>query len=496
MSTSVTPSTQVPSIEKIKQKSLIGATSFFLRTAILQGIGLIAAILLSAFFTPQDFGIFGFVIQIVGLLTFFSDIGLAAALIQKRAEPTLADFRSAFTAQFILSLLIFALVCLILMFGFVQEKTGSAGVWILLALGASFPLATLKTIPSIILERKLEFSKVVIPQIFEQLFFYSILVYLAWNGMGALAYAYAIIVRSIVGVIVMWLIQPWSIGFGLQLEALKGLLKYGIQFQANDLLARVKDQLFFLFLGLLLPLDVFGYIQWAKNWSIYPYNLTVQNILAITFPTFSRLQHDTVLVKKAVEKSIYFISTAIFPILITMSVFALPITIIFPVYEKWQPALLSLALFNANVALSAITNPIINAINAVGKISITLKLMVLWTLLTWAVTPLLLWLFGYNGVALAAVVVALTALVVVNIGAHLFKISFWQQIFKQLIASVAMILVAQGGIAWWSLGLEWLLVGIVLSVGTYAGVLLALDYKRIIVEVLQLFKMRSAALEK
>src|SRR3989304_2935435 len=75
-------------IAQIKQRSVAGAVSYFLRTIFLQLIGLVSVFVLSAFFSPEDFGIYGFVIQIIGLLIFFSDIGLAAALVQKKTEPT------------------------------------------------------------------------------------------------------------------------------------------------------------------------------------------------------------------------------------------------------------------------------------------------------------------------------------------------------------------------------------------------------------------------
>ena len=297
-------------IARIKQRSVSGAFSYFLRTAFIQIIGLVSALVLSAFFSPEDFGIYGFVIQIIGLLIFFSDVGLAAALVQKKSEPTKQDYRVAFTTQWLLAWLIVGLVGLLLVGGWVQQKVGGAGAWVLLALAVSFPLATLKTISSIRLERRLSFNKLVFPQIVEQLIFHSLLIVLAWKGMGVMAYAFAVMARSLAGVVTMWLIEPWKeIGFSINLKVLRSLLGFGIKFQLNDFLARIKDQLFYLGLAAFMPLDQFGYIQWAKNWSLYPYNLTVQNVLAITFPTYSRLQSRVDLLKKAIEKSLFFIST-------------------------------------------------------------------------------------------------------------------------------------------------------------------------------------------
>src|SRR5260221_581649 len=389
-------------LEEIKKKSVSGAVSYLIRTLILNGIGLGTAFILSGYLSPEDFGIYGYVTQFVGLFVFFSDIGLAAALVQKKTEPTETDYKTAFTVQQILSFLILGCFLVLSMTGIVQSKTGPVGTWLLLALGISFPLASLKTIPSIMLERELDFNKLILPQIFEQLVYNGVLVWFALHRVGVQSYTYAIISRSIIGLIVMFWIKPWKPGFALAKDSLKTLIGFGAKFQLNDFLSRIKDQFFYIFLGYMLPLKQFAYVQWAKNWSMYPYNLTVSNVMDITFPTFSRLQKNKEALGKAIDKSIFFITLAIFPILVGMSIFIFPLVQVIAKYEKWQPAVWSLVFFSLSIAWSAISTPLTNTLNAIGHINTTLKLMVMWTILTWVVTPLLVLWLGFNGVALAA----------------------------------------------------------------------------------------------
>ena len=436
-------------IDKIKKKSVRGVLSFFLRTLLLQGIGLTSAFVLSAFFSPEDFGVFGIVTQIIALLVFFSDIGLAASLIQKKEEPSEDDLKTAFSVQLILSLLIFLLVYFIVKLDFLSGKIGSDGNLVLLALAISFPLATFKTIPSIILERKLDFNKLILPQIFEQIVFHVILIVLAWKGYGVSSYFYAILCRSVVGLLVMQIIQPWLPRLKITKKSLKGLLGFGVKFQINDFLARIKDQLYFLALGAFLPLKDFGYLQWAKNWSMYPYNLTVQNVMAITFPTFSRLQSHKDLLKKAIEKSIYFIALFIFPILVGMSIFIYPLTELVDKYNKWQPAIFSFVLFSLSVGWSAISTPLINSLNAIGKIDQTLKLMVFWTVLTWVLTPILVWKFAFNGVAIAAFLISFTSIFSVFMAKKYINLEIFKNIWPQLLAALAMALFGVAGLEWW-----------------------------------------------
>ena len=474
---------ETEALRDIKKKTVSGALSYFIRTIILQGIGLGSVAVLSWYFTPEDFGIYGLVIPIVGLLTFFSDVGLAASLIQKKETPTRNDYVTAFTVQQGLSWFIVAIVLVILATGTIQAKAGMAGQWILLSLAIAFPLASLKTIPSVILERKLDFSKLVIPQILEQLVFNSILIVLAIRGSGAIAYAYAILARSIIGAVSMYFIQPWKIGVGFNKPAFKAMFSFGAKFQINDFLARIKDQLFYLVLGFYFSLAEFGYINWGKNYSMYPYNLTVQNVMAITFPTFSRLQGNKKALKKAIEKSLFFITLAIFPILVGMSVFISPFIELVPKWQKWQPAVLSLILFSSSIAWSAISTPLTNTLNAIGEINKTLKLMVMWTVLTWIVTPLCIYFFGYNGVGIAALLISFTSIITVFMVKNVIPINFTDQVWRQTVASVVMAAVGLFGVSIWSQSFTHFIFGMVLTGLSYFATLLLFGKQKLITEI-------------
>jgi O-antigen/teichoic acid export membrane protein len=470
-------------LEEIKKKSVSGAVSYLLRTIVLNAIGIVTAFILSGYLSPSDFGIYGYVTQFVGLFVFFSDIGLAAALVQKKTEPTDSDYKTAFTVQQALSWLIFVGFLVLSWSGIVQQKTGPVGTGLLIALGLSFPLSSLKTIPSIILERRLDFNKIVMPHILEQLVYNGVLIFMALRGVGVGAYAYAIMARSIIGVISMFVIQPWSVGIEWNKDSLKTLLSFGAKFQLNDLLARVKDQLFYIVLARYLPLSEFGYIQWAKNWSMYPYNLTVQNVMSITFPTFSRLQKNKEALGKAIDKSIFFITGAIFPILVGMSIFIIPLVKLVEKYHKWEPAILSLILFSLGIAWSAISTPLTNTLMAIGKINITLKLMIAWTVMTWILTPVMMYFFGFNGVAVAAFMIAFTSIWPIYEVKKLVAIKVWENTWRQLLASIAMAVVGVLGLQWWSQSYALMALGAMITGGMYVLVFMGVGYQKLVAEV-------------
>ena len=86
-------------IEQLKRKSIVGVVALTTRTFILQVIAFSATFLLTLFLTPEIFGIFYVVSAIISFLTYFSDIGLAAALVQKKEEVSREDLATTFAIQ-------------------------------------------------------------------------------------------------------------------------------------------------------------------------------------------------------------------------------------------------------------------------------------------------------------------------------------------------------------------------------------------------------------
>ncbi len=474
---------------EIKKKSVQGAISFIIRTLTLQGIAFVATVLLGYYLSPQEFGIYFIVTSVVSIFTFLSDVGLAAALVQKHEEPTLEELRTSFTVQQGLAIFIMLTVFILTPVWSSYHNLDRNGLYLLYALAFSFVLASLKTIPSILLERKLEFGKVVIPQVIENIVFYGIAVVLASRGFGVMSYAYAVVFRGIVGAITIYILQPWSIGLGFSREAFANLRKFGLKFQANDLLARLKDDLLVVVLGLFLPTYQMGLLSWAKRWSMFPYQLSVQSVLSVMFSTLSRLQKEPKLMKRAIEKSIFFIALGIFPILAGLCVMAFPMTQVIPKYEKWQPALLSLYLFCINIGFAALANPMIHALNAMGKVGTTLKLMVVWTIITWISTPLLALTIGFHGVALASVITAASSLVTWFYLRKDVHIELFEQIWRQLVATGMMVM---GVLFLWKfVSASIFSIAFLSGVGAmiYIAVMLLVGYKKVLLEISSMKKL-------
>jgi O-antigen/teichoic acid export membrane protein len=402
-------------IATVTRRSIHGVFALISRTFFVQIISLVVITVLYALLQESEIGIFFIVSATIAFLSYFSDIGLAAALIQKKEALTDEDLKTTFTIQ--QTLVVCAVIIALLLSGVVGSiyKLNSDGILLFQALVISFFLSSLKTIPSIILERNLRFDKLVIPQIIETIVFNIVVLILALKGFGIMSYTYAVLARGIAGLLTIYLIAPWRIGFGFSKNIAKKLLSFGIPFQSNSILALLKDDLLILYLGAVLPLTQIGYIGFAQRWAFTPLRLIMDNMIRITFPSFSRLAHDPKHLGIAIEKSLFATVSLIFPALTGLVLLAPYFIQHIAKYQKWEPALFSLTLFAINAALSSISTPLVNALNATGKVKMTLYLMVFWTLSTWALTPLAVFLYGFNGFALASAVISLSVIIVIII---------------------------------------------------------------------------------
>lgn len=422
-------------IATIREKAVKGIIALTGRTFLIQVIAFGSTFLLTIFLSPAVFGIFYVVSACISFLTYFSDIGLAAALIQKKDVLTDDDLTTTFTIQqglvFTLCLVMFILSPMIGNF----YKLDDSGMWLLRSLIVSFFLSSLKTIPSVLLERKLDFNKLVIPQIVETIGFYGISVLLAWRGLGIASFSWAVLARALLGLIVLYGIAPWKITLGFSKPVAKKLLRFGIPFQLNSLLALAKDDLMTIFLGRVLTFTEVGYIGWAKKWAEVPLRLIMDSVIRVTFPTFSRLQHDKEFLGRAIEKTLFGLAFTIIPISVALLFFIEPAVSLIPKYGKWVPALISFYLFVVTSLVAAFSTPLTNALNAVGKIKITLFLMVFWTLATWILTLTFIPLFGFTGVAAAQTVLSLSIFLVIALVKRISPFSFMQSIRVPFLAA-------------------------------------------------------------
>ncbi|PWU24046.1 hypothetical protein C5B42_00820 [Candidatus Cerribacteria bacterium 'Amazon FNV 2010 28 9'] len=477
-------------VHEIKKRSISGVFAYILRAILLNVISGITQLIITGALSPTQYGVYGLVITVTSFFTIISDIGLGASLVQKKEFPTTKELRTVFTVQQCLAWIVFALIGVTALTLSRFGRLDREGIYLALAFGIAFPIVSLKTIPSILLERELQFHKLIIPAIVEAFVLNGTLAYFALHGAGIRSFTYAVLAQSIIGVVTMFFIRRWDMGLQFSKKEFFALMSIGTRFQLNDMLAKAKDDLFYLTVALFIPSSQFGYITWAKLWSRQPYSFTVDNVSAITFPAFSRLQHDYTSLGRAIEKTIFFITFIAFPMFAGLVVMFIPFLHLFPKQLKWEPAIVSLGLYSFALAFASFSTPLVNTLNAIGKISESLKMMVFWTTAQWVLFPLFFWKFGYTAVPLIDASLAFTSLYVVVLVKKYVKFNFFDQVWRQTLASLTMMIALYEFIPLWQRSLPLFILGIVAGGAMYSVLMITTGFEKIKGEVVSLLAKR------
>ncbi len=428
-------------IDNIKLKAFKGVFTLTFRRLILKVIDTVGVIILARALTQDVFGIFGIISFVVfTFLSFFSDIGFGAALIQKKEELTQNDIRTTFTIQQ-------SLVTLLLIIAWLASPSishfynlGLQGIWLIRVLSLSLFITSFKTIPSILLERELRFEKLVIPEIIETLVYNAIAVYMALHGYGVWSLVIAILARVVTGALALNLLSPWRIGWAYSATSARALLSFGVPYQLNSVLALIKDNITPTLIAYWYGPAAVGFVNLAQNIATRP--MEIINIVSrVMFPAYSRLQHDTERLKRWIEKSVSFMAYLYMPAITGLLITARPILeyLYADKSAKWLPSLPTLLLFLAGAYPIIVTTTYTNALYALGKPKVVLALMALYTTLTWVLGVPLIYKYGYVGIALAGFIITyITFPIVIREMNKVVRISTWDSLKRPLLASLIM----------------------------------------------------------
>lgn len=428
----------MPDSNVLARKSVQGVFALASRTLVLSLISFVASLVIFTILTPTDIGIYTAIIAIQRVISFFTDFGFGAALVQKKEELTAHDTTTSFTLQLVITGAMFLIVLAAQPVISGVFKFNSAAMFLLLALVFSIFLSSFKTIPSIILERKIHFHRLVLPQIIESLTFNVVLLVLVLQHVGLASFAYAFLISSVASIPFYYYVSPWEIKLGIHRKSL-GYLKFGLQFQAKNVLATIKDDLLTVILTRLLTFAEIGYIGFAQRLSFFFYRYVVDSVTRVTFTSYSRIQDEKKLLGEALEKSLFYVAAIMFPSLAILIILGGHLIQFIPKWQmKWEPATISIVFFSLNAMVSSMSGILVNVLDATGKVKVTLRLMMIWTVLTWTLTPILIKMLGYNGVAIASFLVTLTIVYTVVLVRRSVPFSFYRSIMKPASATLIM----------------------------------------------------------
>lgn len=371
----------------LQKKARLG---FFLlagRTVVLQLLVLGGNIFLARKLTPKEFGIFAIVQFALTFLSFFGDAGLGGALIQKKDPPTQAELSSVFLAQVGMSCVVVGLAWIGSLFLHrIWSDVPSGSVWLLRALSFSVVFTSLRVVPSILMERDMQFGRLSAIDITGTVAFYISAVWLSATGVGVWALVVGVLVQGAVGLVMGVWARPWKPSLILDRAALRSMARFGIPFQLKNIVGFINGAVMPIYAGTALGAKSVGLIGWAQSTAYLPLRL-VDTISRVNFPLYSRLREQPAVFEDSLSRSIQLCGmVTLFYVGILFGIAPPLINVVYS--AKWLEALVPLYIFAASVSLGFLAPLVSAALDAAGRPKVFARLSIGWTVLAWAVVPL------------------------------------------------------------------------------------------------------------
>lgn len=410
------------SAHDVRRLAVKGIGAVLVRTFSLRAMTFAGNIILARILDPKSFGLFAIVNFIVLISAFLADMGMGAALVQRKQRLTEEDLRTAFTLGFIIDgAITLALVVLapVLVAAYNLEPEYANAVRVM---AVTIFISTFAIVPAIQLERNLRFKEMANADLVAQLVYVFTAVALAAGGLHVSAFVIASILSRSLHTIIVNVVSPWRPRLAIVRDRLRAMLSFGVPYQLNGLVLQLKDNFVPTFIAVVAGAKAVGYINWAVGLATNAlFLLTI--VSRVTFPTYARLQHDLPMLKDSIEKSIKWISATVFPAVFFLAALAHQI-VRFLYGPKWAPGLISFYLLCIPMLASSYSTVMVSALHGVGRAKTVLKLTTIWAIAGWALAvPLTLWI-GYNGFALAMAFVSLLSVLSVIEMNKVVKIRF------------------------------------------------------------------------
>lgn len=371
----------------------------FLERCGAQGVSFVVSIVIARILDPEVYGTIALVAVFTTILNVFIDSGLGSALIQKKDADDV-DFSTVFFFN------VFMCVVVYLLLYFAAPLIGSFYanpelVPIVRVLGVSILISGIKNIQIAYVSKHLIFKK----------FFFSTLggtigaaflgIWMAVKGYGVWALVYQGLFNNFVDTVILWITVKWRPKLIFSMKRLKNLLSYGWKLLVSALIDTTYTELRQLLIGKIYTSDDLAFYNRGEN---FP-KLIVQNINAsidsVLLPTMSEVQDNRDRVKAMTRRSIKTSTYIMMPMMIGLAVCAEPIIQLF-LTDKWLDAVFFMRVFCFSYIVYPIHTANLNAIKAVGRSDLFLKLEIIKKILGLAVLLSTMW-FGVEIIALSCV---------------------------------------------------------------------------------------------
>ena len=339
-----------------------------------QGIQFVIQIMLARLLLPADYGIIALVIVFISIAGVFVQSGLNTALIQKKEADEL-DFSSVFY----LSLFVACLIYIILFLGapFLAAFYDMPQIIsILRVLSVTLFFGAFNSIQNAVVARNLQFKKLFFSSIGAIFVSGTIGIFMAYTGFGAWALVGQQISNQLLITLILWFTVRWRPRLLFSFERVKGLLSFGWKLLLSALIDTAHRDLQNLIIGKIYNPAILGFYNRGQQFPLTVVSNVNGSIQSVMLPVLAFQQENRSRIKDMMRRTIVTSSFIMFPAMVGLAVTARPLIKIL-LTDKWLPCVPFLQIFCMVYALWPIHTANLQAINALGRSDIFLKLEII-----------------------------------------------------------------------------------------------------------------------
>lgn len=432
-----------------------------------QGISFIVSVVLARLIAPSEYGMISMVTVFTSLLQIFIDSGFSTALIQKDKADEL-DFSTVFIFNMLMCIVLYILlyICAPAITAF-YDYPGMTPV--IRVMGLNLIIAGVRGVQQAYISKNMLFKK----------FFYSTIIgtiisaitgiIMAYQGFGVWALVAQGLINNIIGTVCLWCTVSWHPKMRFSLERLTELGGFGWRILVSSLLSNGYTKLSHLFIGKKYSSAELAYYNKGEQLpSMLITNLNT-SIDSVIFPAMATVQTDPIQLKKMMRRSIKVTSYILWPAMLGLCAIAEPLVRILYT-NSWIDMVPYLQIYCLIYVFQPIHTANLNAIKAMGKSDIFLKLEIVKKSIGFILLIVTLW-YGPLWIAVGILINTLiSAIINAYPNRKLLNYSLREQIFDivpsmvmSVVMAICVILVKQIGLS----DIFTLFVQIVLGIAIY-----------------------------
>lgn len=339
-----------------------------------QGVQFIVQIVLARLLLPEDFGLIAIVAVFITFAQVFIQKGFNAALIQKKSADN-EDFSSVFWLSLIISLILYLLfyVTAPIIASFYNNNQLNN---LIRVLSVILIFGSMNSIQNAYVGRYMLFKKLFKSSITSILISGSIGVLCAYLGMGVWALVIQQILNIILVTLIMWFTIDWRPEFIFSMKKTKELFSFGWKLLVSSLLNTLYLDARTLIIGRLYLPSILGIYNRGEQFPKIIVTNIDGSIQSVLFPALSSYQDDVITMKNIVRRAIATSSYVVIPCMVILFIVSEPlITVVLT--DKWIEAAPFLQLFCFSYVFIPIQTSNAQAINALGRSDVFLKLEII-----------------------------------------------------------------------------------------------------------------------